>query len=301
VDCQGGWPESAMTSLRIHVLGLGKMGLPMAALLQKAGHRCSGSDPSAERSALAGALCISVINTAEVIGVEVFVSSLPDDRALLSVAEALCASGSSGAIWIDTSTVSAQTSARAAEQCEHAGVRYLRATVSGNNHMMEAAQVTVMASGPRALYDEMLPVLQCFGPKLFYLGAAEESRLMKLVINLMIVQTSSMLAEALTLGQKGGLDWQNMWEVIAASAVGSPIVKAKAVQLSQRDFSPTFTVPQMLKDVDLMLGEADRLQVPLPQTALTRQSLLACMAQGLASEDYASIIRVCEAAAGIRA
>jgi 3-hydroxyisobutyrate dehydrogenase-like beta-hydroxyacid dehydrogenase len=165
--------------------------------------------------------------------------------------------------------------------------------------MMEAAQVTVMASGPRALYDEMVPVLQCFGPKLFYLGQAEESRLMKLVINLMIVQTSSMLAEALTLGKKGGLDWQIMWEVISASAVSSPIVKAKAVQLSQRDFSPTFTVPQMLKDVDLMLGEADRLRVPLPQTSLTRQSLLASLAQGHAADDYASIIRVCEAAAGL--
>jgi 3-hydroxyisobutyrate dehydrogenase-like beta-hydroxyacid dehydrogenase len=108
-----------------------------------------------------------------------------------------------------------------------------------------------------------------------------------------------MLAEALTLGKKGGLDWQNMWEVIAASAVGSPIVQAKAVQLSQRDFSPTFTVPQMLKDVDLMLGEADRLRIPLPQTSLTRQALLAAMAQGYGEDDYASIIRVCESAAGM--
>jgi 3-hydroxyisobutyrate dehydrogenase-like beta-hydroxyacid dehydrogenase len=165
--------------------------------------------------------------------------------------------------------------------------------------MMEAAQVTVMASGARALYDEMLPILQCFGPKLFYLGHAEQARLMKLVINLMIVQTSSMLAEALTLGEKGGLDWQSMWEVIAASAVGSPIVKAKAVQLGQRDYSPTFTVPQMLKDVDLMLGEALRLQVPLLQTSLTRQALVAALAQGFAEDDYASIIRVSEAAAGV--
>jgi 3-hydroxyisobutyrate dehydrogenase-like beta-hydroxyacid dehydrogenase len=288
-----------MTALRIHVLGLGKMGLPMASLLQKAGYQCSGSDPSSERCAMASALGISVIHAAQAIGVEVFVSSLPDDGALLAVAETLCASSPSGVIWIDTSTVSAQASARAAELCIQAGVRYLRATVSGNNHMMEAAQVTVMASGPRVLYDEMVPVLQCFGPKLLYLGEAEESRLMKLVINLMIVQTSSMLAEALTLGQKGGLDWQNMWEVITASAVGSPIVKAKAEQLSQRDFRPTFTVPQMLKDVDLMLSEADRLRVPLPQTSLTRQSLLASLAQGYAEDDYASIIRVCEAAAGM--
>ncbi len=70
--------------------------------------------------------------------VEILVSSLPDDSALLSVAEQICAVTTRGAAWIDTSTVSAQASARVAEQCEQAGVRYLRATVSGNNYMMEA-------------------------------------------------------------------------------------------------------------------------------------------------------------------
>ena len=290
-----------MKPYQIHVLGLGKMGLPMASLLRQAGHDCTASDPSAERRALARARQIKVVDAP--LDAEIIVSSLPDDAALLAVADQLGSGGAggarSGSVWIDTSTVSASASAVAAEQCDQAGVRYLRATVSGNNHMMEAAQVTVMASGSRTLYDEMLPVLQCFGPKLFYLGEAEQSRLMKLVINLMIVQTSSMLAEALTLGEKGGLDWQSMWEVIGASAVGSPIVKAKAEQLRLKDFTPTFTVPQMLKDVDLMLGEANRLQVPLPQTALTRQSLLAAQAQGFSEDDYASIIRVAQAAAGI--
>jgi 3-hydroxyisobutyrate dehydrogenase-like beta-hydroxyacid dehydrogenase len=292
---------ATMSKYRIHVLGLGKMGLPMASLLARAGHDCTASDPSAERVALAVERQIKVIDALH--DAEIIVSSLPDDLALLKVADQLCTGGLSGArkgsIWIDTSTVSAHASALAAGQCERAQLRYLRATVSGNNHMMEAAQVTVMASGSSALYEEMLPVLQCFGPKIFYLGEAEQSRLMKLVINLMIVQTSSMLAEALTLGEKGGLNWQSMWEVIGASAVGSPIVKAKAAQLSLRDFTPTFTVPQMLKDVDLMLGESDRLQVPLPQTALTRQALLAALAQGFGEDDYASIIRVAQAAAGM--
>jgi 3-hydroxyisobutyrate dehydrogenase-like beta-hydroxyacid dehydrogenase len=327
-----------MNRYRIHVLGLGKMGLPMATLLVKAGHECTVSDPDAERVARArdrdllvvGAVATRVLVsalpsasslvqssaasrdmtlapsadlmpalTSALTSADIVVSSLPDDTALLAVAKQLCSVVSPGAIWIDTSTVSAQASAQAAAQCEGVGLRYLRATISGNNHMMEAAQVTIMASGPRLLYDEMSPILRCFGPTIFYLGEAEQARLMKLVINLMIVQTSSMLAEALTLGEKGGLDWQNMWAVIAASAVGSPIVKAKSVQLSRRDFSPTFTVPQMIKDVELMLGEAERLQVPLPQTTLTHQALLACLAQGFGEDDYASIIRISEAAAGI--
>ena len=112
-------------------------------------------------------------------------------------------------------------------------------------------------------------------------------------------QTSAMLAEALSLGQKGGLDWQDMWRVIGASAVASPIVKAKGVQLSQHDYTPTFTVGQMNKDIDLILAEGARLQVPLTQTAATRQLMAAAQAQGDGGLDYAAIIRVLQRASGL--
>jgi 3-hydroxyisobutyrate dehydrogenase len=176
---------------------------------------------------------------------------------------------------------------------------HLRCTVSGNNHMAEAAQLTVMASGPKALHERLLPLLRCWGPNHFWLGEAEQARLMKLVVNLMIAQTSAMLAEALSLGQKGGLAWDDMWSVIGASAVASPIVKAKSVQLGKHDYTPTFTVGQMNKDIDLILGEAARLQVPLTQTAATRQLMAAAQAQGDGDLDYAAIIRVLQRASGL--
>ena len=122
---------------------------------------------------------------------------------------------------------------------------------------------------------------------------------MKLVVNLLIAQTSAMLAEGLALGRKGGLDWQDMWQVLCASAVGSPILQAKSVQLSQRDFTPTFTVEQMIKDLDLILGAGQSEHVPLPQTAMTRQLMHAAVAQGDAQDDYAAIIKAVERSAGL--
>ena len=99
--------------------------------------------------------------------------------------------------------------------------------------MAQAAQLTVMASGPKACFEACQDIFAAWGPKLFYLGEAEQSRLMTLVVNLLIVQTSAMLAEGLTLGRKGGLDWSQMWQVLAGSAVGSPIIKAKSAQLGK--------------------------------------------------------------------
>ncbi|MES2191577.1 MAG: NAD(P)-dependent oxidoreductase [Pseudomonadota bacterium] len=286
---------------KIHFIGVGKMGLPMATHLLAAGHAVSVYDPSDERLGMARVHGLEVPeNTADAIASsDAIFSSLPNDKALREVASQVCALARKGASFIDTSTVSQRKSAHVAQLCSAAGLHYLRTTVSGNNKMAEAAQLTVMASGPRAAYDEWLPVLQLLGPNQFYLGDGEQARLMKLVVNLMIAQTSAMLAEGLALGRRGGLDWHDMWKVLAASAVGSPILKAKSVQLSERDFTPTFTVHQMIKDLDLILGEGETLHSPLPHTALTHQLMHAAVAQGDGEDDYAAIIKAVERSAGL--
>jgi 3-hydroxyisobutyrate dehydrogenase-like beta-hydroxyacid dehydrogenase len=291
-------------SSHIHFMGMGKMGLPMATHLKAAGHAISVSDPSAARQQIAYERGLSVADdlaavSAELAAADFIFSSLPDDAALFEVAAQVVDTARRGTIFIDTSTVSPTASSQVADQCHEAGIEYLRCTVSGNNHMAEAAQLTVMASGPRLAYDAALPLLQTFGPHQFYLGDAEQARLMKLVVNLMIAQTSAMLAEGLTLGRAGGLDWRDMWAVLCASAVASPIVKAKGVQLAERDFTPTFTVPQMLKDLDLITAAAATHRVSLPQTTLTQSLMQTAIAQGDAALDYAAIIRAVERSAGL--
>lgn len=287
--------------MKIHFCGIGKMGLPMAAHLARAGHALTVSDPCAQRRELAQARGLAVApDVARALGAaQVVFSSLPDDAALQAVSQEVAAAARPATVYVDTSTVSPQASAQAAQRLAAQGLVYLRVTVSGNNRMAEAAQLTVLASGPRAAYDRVLPLLKAFGPSHFYLGDAEQARLMKLVVNLMIAQTSAMLAEALALGRKGGLDWTLMWQVLTGSAVASPIVKAKAAQLAQRDFTPTFTVEQMIKDLDLILGAGAAHGVPLLQTAMTQKLLHAAVVQGDALDDYAAIIKVVERGAGL--
>lgn len=287
--------------MRVHFVGIGKMGLPMAGHLAAAGYVLTVSDPCAGRRALAQELGLVVADDAAraIAAADVVLSSLPHDDALHAVGDEVAAEARPGTVYVDTSTVSLQASASVAKALAGKGVDYVRCTVSGNNRMAEAAQLTMLASGPRAAYDTVLPLLQRFGPNHFYLGEAEQARLMKLVVNLMIAQTSAMLAEALTLGRKGGLDWQAMWQVLTASAVASPIVKAKAAQLGARDFTPTFTVEQMIKDLDLILAAGAASDVPLLQTAMTHKLMHAAVAQGDARDDYAAIIKVVERGAGL--
>jgi 3-hydroxyisobutyrate dehydrogenase-like beta-hydroxyacid dehydrogenase len=291
--------------MRSLFMGVGKMGLPMARHLQQGGHEVCVTDLEAARLQLArdAQLAVAADVSAELARVDRVFSSLPHDQALLTVADQVTRHARAGTLWVDTSTVSMAASAQAALRCQTRGIRYVRVTVSGNNHMAESAQLTVLASGSRADYDELLPALRCWGPSHFYLGEAEQARLMKLVINLMIAQTSAMLAEAMTLGRLGGLDWQTLWQVVGSSAVASPIMKAKSQQLGrplgERDFSPTFTVHQMLKDIGLILQAGADLHVPLSQTSQTQQWMQAAIAQGDGDLDYAAIFKVVERAAGL--
>lgn len=277
----------------VHFIGVGKMGLPMAGHLHAAGHPVSVEDPDPARLALAAArgLNVPADAAAALAGAPVIFSSLPDDAALLAVAARIAAHAAPGAAWVDTSTVSPAASQRAAALAGARGVACVRAPVSGNSTMAERAQLTVFASGDEAAYARVAPLLACLGPQQHWLGSGEQARLAKLVVNLMIVGTSTMLAEALALGARGGLAWADLWRVIETSAVASPIVRAKAPALAAHDYTPTFTVHQMLKDVALIRDAAASLGLTTPLTDVAAGALHEALARGDGGCDYAVVIR----------
>ena len=243
------------TAMRVGWVGVGRMGLPMATHLLKAGHAVAACDRvPAQVDAIAARGATRAATPADAArGAEVTFSSIPDDNALRAIAlgaDGVLAGAERGAIFIDTSTVSPAVSAEAAAAAAVRGVRYLRVGVSGNNRMAEQAALTVIASGDRGAYERVRPLLERFGPQQFHVGEAEQARTLKLAINLMVYASIATLAEALALGRRGGLDWQQMLDVIAASAVGSPLIKAKSGDLKRRDFTATFNCVQGRKDFE---------------------------------------------------
>jgi 3-hydroxyisobutyrate dehydrogenase len=284
--------------MNILFIGIGKMGLPMATHLKNAGHELKVIDINPQQISLAKQSGLIVGNDDDYTWANWIITSMPNDQAFLEVAKKISLKASKNTIYIDTSTISISASSQAAMWLNESQIDYLRVAVSGNNHMAIAAQLTVLSSGKKEIYDQAHCLLTCWGPKVIYLGLQEQARLMKLVVNLMIAQTSAMLAEGLTLGRLGNLDWQDMWEVITNSAVGSPIMKAKMAQLGKplgdRDFSPTFTVEQMIKDLSLINQAAQEFGSPIEQTQKTLDWMKQATQDGEGQLDYAAIIRVLE-------
>lgn len=282
--------------MKVGWVGVGKMGLPMASHLLAAGHQLTACDtePAALQAIVARGARAAESPAAAARDAEVVFSSIPDDAALRAVAKSLLAGARGGAVYVDTSTVSPAASAEVADAAAAKGVRYLRVCVSGNNKMAEGRALTVIASGDKAVYEMCRPLLAWFGPTQYYVGEAEQARTLKLAINLMVYATIGGLAEALVLGERGGLDWAQMLDVMAASAIGSPLLKNKSADLKKRDFSPTFSCLQARKDLTLINGAAVAIGIPTPLAAELARMIEECIAGGSADEDYAAMIKAVE-------
>jgi 3-hydroxyisobutyrate dehydrogenase len=290
--------------MNIGFIGIGRMGSPMARFMLQGGLKLTVCDPNPEmvkKAVSHGATAAASIAECAKASDVVF-SSLPNDAILRAGAlgeGGIVASLKPGGIYIDTSTVSPAISAEIAQAAGARGIQYVRMPVSGNSNSAEAGELTALVSGPAEAWKKIEPMVEKFTVARVYVGDAEQARYMKLVINLVVANTASVLAEALALGRKGGLEWSTMLDGLSASTVGSPWIKAKAKLLKTRDFTPTFTPDQISKDIDLMLDAGDALGIPMQLTSATRQMMKATNADGYADEDFIAVVKMLERLSGL--
>jgi 3-hydroxyisobutyrate dehydrogenase-like beta-hydroxyacid dehydrogenase len=280
------------------------MGVPMAGFILKAGYPvvvCSRSAANRQRLVVQGAT--EAASPAECArAASIVLTSVPDDRALRDVAlgpEGVLANAGPGAILADTSTVSTDVSAEIDREAALRGVAYLRIPISGNAASAQRGEVTALVSGPEAAWETVRPIVEAFSKAQVYLGTGEQARIMKLVVNAIVVNTAQSLAEALTLGRKAGLDWGTMLDTLAESTIASPWLKAKAGLLRERDFTTTMTTNLILKDMDLVLAAAREHQVPMPLASMTRQLLQVLVGEGHGEDDYLMSVKLTERQSGL--
>ena len=279
-------------SVQVAVLGLGKMGEPIARRLLDAGHTlCVWNRTPGKTAALADAGAQVVSSPGEAgRAAEVWVTMVLDDAALAAVSEELFRAPREGAVLVDMSTVSPAASRRVAEAAAAAGVAYLRAPVSGNPSVVEAGNLGIMVSGDEKVFARTEALLRDIGPNVFYVGTDEEARVLKLALNLMIAGNAQLISEALVLGEANGLDRAKMLEVMGASAAGSPFVKYKSAALVQDDYAATFTAYAMWKDLTMALAAAHDVHAPLPVTAAIQQLMEGCIGSGWGDLDLMALL-----------
>lgn len=292
--------NGGLSGSRVGWIGAGKMGAPMVRNLLSAGVALTVTEPRAEsRDALVAAGATAAATLKEQAQSSIIFATLPNDAALRDVVlggdgtgdTALAGTLRPGATFVEMSTVSPQTSETVSGILKEKGIQYLRAPISGSTAMAEQASLTILASGDKAAWDAALPFLEELSAKQFFLGEGEEARYMKLVLNTLVGASSAILGEALNLGAHGGLARADMMQVICESAVASPLLKYKADSVVADDYTPAFSVAQMIKDFTLISDAARHQSVPIPVNGLILELYRAAANSGLADEDFFSLVK----------
>ncbi|MBI1724083.1 MAG: NAD(P)-dependent oxidoreductase [Candidatus Tectomicrobia bacterium] len=290
---------------QIGFLGLGNMGGAMAANLVKAGFRVRGYDPAPsarERAAEAGVEVVA--SPAEAAsGADVICSSLPEaDHAYEAYLgeKGVLGAAPEGAVCFDFSTISVEGSLRLAEEAAARGVRFLDTPVSGSVPHARAGTLAIMAGGDKTALDAHRDVLAAIGKEVHHFGPNGSGLRMKLVTNHIFAIHIAAIAEGLTLGKKEGLDPARMVGFLRASAVPK-ILDYKAQPMIEKDYTPTFTVYLMLKDLRMIAAMAEGAKVPIPLGTLSRQVYMGAAALGHGNRDQNAIIEFFERGAGLDA
>lgn len=286
-------------------VGLGNMGGPMAGRLVEAGYTLHVFDR--DQAALAAVVAKGAIaqNSARAVGdaADVVFMSLPDGKIVNLVAggEGGLSGASRARTVVDLSTIGPDAARQAFATLSEKGITYVDAPISGGVGGAVKGTLAVMAACPRALYDELLPVLQTFGTG-FYMGNdAGLAQVMKLANNLLSACAVAITAEAMAMGVKSGLDARTMIDVInAGSGRNSATVDKFPKAVLTGTFNVGFAARLAHKDVRLCLAEAEAIGVPMMVGAAVREMLVATTAIRGPDADYSDIARVVEDWAGTR-
>lgn len=283
--------------MKIGWIGVGNMGLPIAKNLCKANFDVMVNDVvdiNKEEMISAGARWSDKITDVAEFA-DIIFTMLPNGNILQSVTlgdPGIIGSISPGKAVVDMSTVAPSESETVAKALEDKGCKLLRAPVTGSTILAEKAELGVIVSGDEALYTRLLPCFRAISNKQFYLGDGEKARVLKLAINLMIGINMQMLAEAMLLADKAGLDWKQTIDIIAESAAASPVVKYKHELVANREYPPAFSVKMMEKDFDLAFDAARQYGAALPISSMTRQMLTAARASGKGEDDFSVLVEI---------
>lgn len=289
--------------LTIGWIGAGRMGTQLATRLLEAGYDVAVYNRTAAKAQPLVDKGATIVDAPAALAdrdlVFSMVSASKDLEQVMLGEGGLLTAATAPRIIADSSTVSVEASAKIRAVADERGTAFLATPVSGNPAVIAAGKLTVAVSGPRAVFDEIEPVLRTFGRGVTYVGEGEVARLVKIAHNIFLGVVTQSLAEITVLTEKGGVTREAFLSFLNDSVMGSTFTKYKTPAFVNLDFTPTFTQVLLQKDFDLGLAAGSELGVPMPIASATRQIVAQEVGAGNTELDFATLLLTVAKGAGL--
>ncbi|MGA8207242.1 MAG: NAD(P)-dependent oxidoreductase [Candidatus Dormiibacterota bacterium] len=281
--------------MKIGVVGIGKMGRPIAERLLFADHQVSifnRSDTARVRALQERGADVRSSPSEVVANAEVVLTALPTEESVRSVYTEMVAVASPGQLFVDHSTVSIRLNRWCAEELSSRQASFMDAPVSGGPAGAESGRLTVMVGGDAQSFERALPIFDLLGHNVRLCGPVGAGQAIKLTNQLLVAVHTAAVAEAAALALRLGADLSTVEDVIGTSFGSSAMLLRNLPRFRARDFEPATPVSLISKDLGIIHTEAKAAGVPLPLGGLAEQCFVAAKARGWAEEDMSALFKL---------
>ena len=292
--------------MKLAFIGTGNMGNPMAANLIKAGHQLTVHELRREAATNLLEMGAQWADSPKeaVLGKEAVFTSLPvprDVEAVVLGEDGILEGAAEGTIHVDLSTNSPTVVRRLHQVSSEKGVAVLDAPVSGGVHGAEAGTLAVMVGGEESVFQRIKPTLDAIGQNVVYCGPIGNGAVCKICNNLLSMGTTTLLAEALTLGVKAGVELEVLADVMTKSSGRSWMLTDKSPRhLFKGNFEPGFATALAAKDVRLATDLGREYAIPMDLSNLIDQLYVEALRRGWGPLDCDAVAMIQEEKAGVQ-
>lgn len=291
----------------IGFIGLGLMGRPMALNLRKHGFDVvvhNRSRPAVDALVAAGAAAAA--SPAEVArAAQIIITILPDGpdvETVLEGPEGVFGAMAGGTIIIDSSTIAPATARRLAGRAAELGASMLDAPVSGGEIGAIDGTLTFMVGGAADTLEAVREVLGAMGKpeRIIHVGDSGAGQICKVCNQIVLGGTMSVVAEAIALSRKAGVDPMKVRAALMGGFAQSRVLEVHGERMITGNWKPGFKARLFKKDLGIAMNALAEHGVPAHASAVVNQHVNAQIGAGEADEDYSGIAKVIFRLAGLQ-
>jgi 2-hydroxy-3-oxopropionate reductase len=232
---------------------------------------------------------------------DVVITMLPDSPDLEEVmfgAEGVVSTLQPGSLVIDCSTISPDTAIAIAARLAERDIAFVDAPVSGGNVGAIAGTLAVMMGGEQEAVRRAGAVLTSVAATLVHVGPVGAGQLVKAANQMLVAGNITLVAEALTVLQRTGVNVDAALTVLGGGLAASKVLEVKAPKMLARDFAPGFRLDLHYKDLKIALAAAEQAQIAVPVTGVITQLVQALRSAGDGGLDHSALIKALERLSG---
>lgn len=195
-------------------------------------------------------------------------------------------------ILIDMTTSTPVLAQKIAKTATDRGAISFDSPVSGGDLGAKNGTLTTMVGGDLSSFEEIKELLAIFSSKVNLQGPAGSGQHTKMANQIMIAGTMTGMTELLVYAKSAGLDLEKVLDTVGGGSAANWSLANYAPRILKEDYTPGFFVKHFVKDLNIALSEAERMNIALPATEKAKELYEELVKNGFENEGTQALIKL---------